>query len=248
MKNPNAIISSDFGPIIININDKFIGRHISDHGYWAIDDINLIKLLIEHQLTKLDAITFYDVGANIGTHTLAISKFFSTRVTVRAFEAQRQIYNMLCGTIALNGLSNVYCYNNAVSDIDNSVIELHLPDYNSINNFGGFELISPQRSDNQEMIRGSTELIATKTIDSFNEKIDFIKMDIEGMEDKALAGAIHSIEKSRPICFLEVLKSDSNFIVNFFKSRNYIGFQKDNDLIAIPLEHQLKINHLSMAF
>lgn len=42
MKNPNTVISSDYGPIIINLNDNAIGRQISQYGYWATDDINLI--------------------------------------------------------------------------------------------------------------------------------------------------------------------------------------------------------------
>ena len=40
MPNPNVVISSDHGSIIININD-FIGRNIAQHGYWAKADIAL---------------------------------------------------------------------------------------------------------------------------------------------------------------------------------------------------------------
>ena len=66
MKNPNVVISSDFGPIIINVNDQFIGKSISQNGYWAIEDIKLIIQLLEFQIKKLNKdITFYDVGANM---------------------------------------------------------------------------------------------------------------------------------------------------------------------------------------
>ena len=52
MKNPNAIISSAFGPIIINVYDTGVSKSIIDHGYWAHDDIALMKTLIDKQLEK----------------------------------------------------------------------------------------------------------------------------------------------------------------------------------------------------
>lgn len=116
MKNPNTVISSDYGPIIINLNDNAIGRQISQYGYWATDDINIINTLVNVQLDKFGQIMFYDVGANIGTHSLAIAKTHPDTVAIRAFEAQRQVFNMLCGTMAINGLSNVHCHHNAISE------------------------------------------------------------------------------------------------------------------------------------
>lgn len=143
MSNSNVLINSDYGPIIININDASIGAHISKYGYWAKGDIELIKQLIGFQLSIKEKIIFYDVGSNIGTHSLAISKTFKEKVKVRAFEAQRQIFNMLCGTVALNGLSNIFCHNLAVSNEENITLKIELPDYERRNNFGGLELIPP---------------------------------------------------------------------------------------------------------
>lgn len=242
MKNPNAIITSDYGPIIINVNDGVIAKHISSLGYWATDDINLIKQIIEHQLKNSENLTFYDIGANIGTHSLAISKSFYSKVTIRAFEAQRQIYNMLCGTMAINGLSNVYCHHNAISDISGVNIEINLPDYGKSNNFGGLELIKPVNSDNSSMIINDHEIVTTLSIDSFNERIDFIKMDIEGMENKALLGGTEAISRWRPVCFIEILKTDVNYVLDFFKSKDYLGFQKNADLIALPRELAIQID------
>lgn len=242
MKNPNAIITSDYGPIIVNVNDDVIAKHISSLGYWATDDINLIKQLIEFQLKNSQHLTFYDIGANIGTHSLAVAKSFDSKVTIRAFEAQRQIFNMLCGTMAINGLSNVYCHHNAISDVSGMNIEINLPDYGKPNNFGGLELIKPVNSDNSSMIINDHEMVTTLSIDSFNEKIDFLKMDIEGMENKALLGGTDSITQWRPICFIEILKTDVNYVLDFFKGKDYLGFQKNADLIAIPRELGIQID------
>ena len=241
MKNPNALIASDYGPIIINTHDAIIGRSISQLGYWAADDIGLIRTLLDVQLKKADHLTFYDVGANIGTHTLAIAKTYGSKVKVRAFEAQRQIFNMLCGTVALNGLSNVHCHHHAVSGVSGEVLEIALPDYNSANNFGGLELLAPQRSDNGHMVKTSMDRVTTLSIDSFDERVDFIKMDIEGMEDKALSGATVTVDRHRPICFVEIFKTDVPYVVEFFRSRGYLGFKKAHDLIVILVEYQIQV-------
>jgi len=248
MKSPNVIVSSDYGPIIINVNDIIIGKEICQTGYWSKDDILVIRLLVENQLKRFEKITFYDVGANIGTHTLAIAKTYADKVIVRAFEAQRQIYNMMCGTVAINNLQNAYCYNLAVSDKEGDFIEVKQPDYSSSTNFGALELMPAKCSEMGNFVLTHSEKIKTITLDSFDEKVDFIKMDIEGMEDKAIIGAAKTIETDRPVCFIEAHKSDTGFIVNYFKDRNYIGFLKSNDLIVIPIEYGLTIDFLDRTF
>ena len=248
MSNPNVLINSDYGSIIVNINDAVIGKHISQLGYWCKDDIELIKQLIDFLLTKKQSITVYDVGSNIGTHALAIGKTYGEKVKVRAFEAQRKIFNMLCGTVALNGLNNIYCHNLAVSDGSEEKIKIPLPNYDVVNNFGGLELIPPLRSDNQSMVINNYEEIETTTLDNFNEVVDFIKMDIEGMEDKAFAGSKLILEKYRPICCIEILKTDVEYLTNLFKEMGYLGFEKGWDMIVIPAEHQIQINGLNRIF
>lgn len=244
--SPNVVAHSKYGPIIVNINDRFIAKHIFKYGYWAEQDINLIKQLIEHRLKTQQQIMLYDVGANIGTHTLALAKTFAERITVRAFEAQSAVFNMLCGTVALNGLTNVNCHRNAVSDQDGLGIEIQLPDYTQENNFGGFELMAPRASDNQDMVKsGATEVVQSLTLDSFNERVDFIKMDIEGMEHLALAGAKKMVEASRPICFIEVFKTDAQVVFDFFKSRQYQIYRWGTaDAIFIPKESGIQIQGL----
>lgn len=243
MQNPNVVISSDHGSIIINVNDA-IGRYITHHGYWAKDDIALMQQIIGQRLAKKQQVRVYDVGANIGAHTLSLAKFAPDRVEVRSFEAQRQIYYMLCGNVALNGLRNVHCHHVAVSDKSGDSIEIELPDYNQPGNFGGLELIAPVRSDNGNMVKTSKERLATVCLDSYDEPVDFIKMDIEGMEDKALAGAVNLFRKHRPACFLEVIKTDYEAVLRFFHGLEYVGFLNNTgDLIALPMEDGIAINN-----
>ncbi|MEI8033153.1 MAG: FkbM family methyltransferase [Chlorobiaceae bacterium] len=248
MSCSNVVISSNYGPLIINVNDQVIANNVIRDGYFAIHDIQLIKLLIDELNKIYPEIVFYDVGSNIGTHTLAIAKIYQDKVKIRSFEAQRQIFNMLCGNMAINGIRNAYCYNNAVSNINDVDINILLPDYDSLNNFGGIELDVPLRSDNLNVRKPGLEKIKTITIDSFEEQVGFIKIDVEGMEDKVLMGAKKTIEQYRPICFVELLKTDIRFIFDFFKNRNYRGYRKEENLVAIPLDFNIRIKGLVELF
>lgn len=242
MPSPNIVAYSDFGPIIINVNDNFIGRAVTLTGMWEQGEISLIIALVKVILKSKPSIMVYDVGANIGTHSLALAKTFGETIRIRAFEAQRPIFNMLNGTLALNDLMTVKTYNNAVSDKKDDVLRITLPDYHRVNNFGGLELMPPRISDNQAMYYSTTEDVRTITLDDFDEVVDFIKMDIEGMEDQALRGAARLFEAHSPLCFIEIRKTDRNFVLGFLKGRNYIGYKMGDNLVAIPKQLEINLN------
>jgi len=237
---PNKIVNSTYGPIIINANDQYIGRSVEIYGAWAQDDIDLIKSLLDLLLAKKEKVIFYDVGANIGTHTVSLAKLFGNKIAVRSFEAQRQIYYVLCGNVAINGLDNVHVHHAAVSNVANDSITVDLPDYTLPNNFGGLELIQTERTDNQYMTKTRTETVNTVTIDQFDDAVDFLKLDIEGMEHLALQGAKKTIDTHRPICFVEMWKTDIEAVKKFFKQANYRAYAyKPDDWIFFPNEGTL---------
>ena len=249
MKNSNVIVQSTFGPIIINLNDTGIGGHVVKTGYWALEDIQLIIDMMKIQLRSREKLVFYDVGANIGTHSLAIAKTFEERVFVRSFEAQRIIFNMLCGTVAINGLLNVHCHNLAVAQVSGLEIEFDGLSYDQPNAFGSLELLSPfENGDNMKMSKLTKEKVITTTLDAFDEHVDFIKMDIEGMEDKAIKGMKNLIKRSRPICYIEIAKTDRIELLNFFLESDYVGFQKIGDILLLPSEMDIGIKGLHRVF
>lgn len=242
---PNAIKYSAFGPIIVNVLDEYIGGTFCNGGYYDLKNISYLKKLVELRLGVSDRAVLFDVGCNVGSHSLALSKLFGDRIQIHAFEAQRPIFHMFCGTMALNNVNNVIGHLAAVSDRDGEVLEIQLPDYFSRNNFGGFELIEPVLSDNQSMVKGSTvQKVRTIRIDAFDERIDVIKMDIEGMEDRALAGARKSIEISRPFCLVEVAKTDVAFVSRFFGNLDYAHIEVGDDTIFIPKESEAEVRAL----
>ena len=218
--------------MIINSKDVYIGRGVESAGYWALHDVQLLQNICNVILESKPSVVFYDVGANIGTHTVPLAKEFQDRIQIKAFEAQRQIYYMLCGNIAINGLRNVHCYHAAVGD-DNTVMDIQLPDYNEDNNFGGLELVMPPMwTDNQNMIKKSTETVSVIKLDNFDDTVDIIKLDVEGMEHLVVNGAKHLILRSLPVCLVEVCKTDKDAVSQFFQDHGYHAYER-----AVPGLH-----------
>jgi FkbM family methyltransferase len=244
MTIPNIIVNSVHGPMIVNENDQYIGQSIRQLGAWAQDDIDLIASFCDLILENKPKMVLYDVGANIGTHSIALAKKYGNRISIRSFEAQRQVYYMLCGNVAINGLTNVECVHAAVCDDADNTIKIDLPDYHLPNNFGGLELIAPCISDNQYMTKTGSELVNCTTIDHFDEPVDFIKMDIEGMEHLALAGGIDTLAKHRPVCFLEMYKTDTDRVKQIFKKLDYVVYTHTHDnWIFLPAETNVSIHN-----
>ena len=239
------IINTQFGKIVVNINDQFIGKSFINKKYWGLQDIEIISKIIEFKCKK-NRIIFYDVGANIGSHSIALSNIFKNKILIRAFEAQSNIYDIFIQSIRINNLNNIEVYHNAVSDKNDEIIRIDLPDYSKVNNFGGLELLKPFRnSDNAEMQKsGNFEDVKTIKLDNFDEKVDFIKIDVEGMENLVLKGSKNLIVNHRPFLFMELLKSKLEDITEFFKDKDYNIYSKGMDAFIIPVESKVNFKGL----
>ena len=102
-----------------------------------------------------------------------------------------------------------------------------------------------QNSDNFDMKKsGLFEEVKTIKLDSFDEEVDFIKIDIEGMEDVAINGAKDLIIKFRPFLFIELLKTKNDDVISFLKKNNYRIYLKEYNAIIIPNESKVSFTGL----
>jgi FkbM family methyltransferase len=241
---PNIVAQSIFGPIIVNSNDEFIAKSILQTGAWALPEISIIGRMIEVMLTRKNKVVFYDIGANFGAYTLALARKFDDKITIKAFEAQRLLYYMLCGTMALNNLDNVECFRCAVSDTSGEKIDFETPDYFALNNFGAVEILPPMYdSDAPSLVKsGKIDSVLTVRIDDFREEIDFLKIDIEGMELKAILGGAQCIERHRPVCIVEFTKTNKDAVAAFFHQRNYRAYLMGGDLVCVPDDREFGLS------
>jgi FkbM family methyltransferase len=118
----------------------------------------------------------YDVGANAGYYTLALSRLVGKSGRVFSFEPDARSAHLLRRHLELNDLRNVTFVQAAVSG------EVGLVP------FTGWEVVD-----------SSSYVVPSISLDSFiasgNPSPDFIKMDIEGAEGAALIGASNLLSK-----------------------------------------------------
>jgi len=219
--------------------DEVISKSIFEDGAWEPDNLLIANILLE----GVDAPIAIDVGANLGAFSVPLAQKLSPRDgIVYSFEPQRVVFYQLCANIFLNRLNNCLAYNMGVGDLAG---ELELPDnhYDS-SNLGAYSLI-PEYQDLMNLKKSATNAIKQKvpiiTLDEFKfpRQVNFIKIDVEGMELQVIKGAKQLIEYSHfPPILLEAwdahwFKDQKEELISFLKGWGYQLFFLNNcDVIA----------------
>ncbi|MCA8017719.1 FkbM family methyltransferase [Burkholderia metallica] len=198
------------GTMLFNSNDEFVGRSLLLYGEWSEPEASLFAQMVRQGDTAVEA------GANIGSHTVMLSKAVGDSGTVFAFEPQRHTFQLLSANLALNERLNVRAFQYAMGDVDGAV-EFPVVDPRLPNNFGGSSLL---------MSHPVVEQVPLRTIDSLQlPRLDFLKADVEGFEIQTIRGAQESIRAHRPIVYLEYLNhytgDSSKVFLEYFASLGY---------------------------
>jgi FkbM family methyltransferase len=236
-----VVVQTDYGPMVINRNDTIVGRSLLFSGTYEKAEIEVLFRLVEARMAGKKSVTIIDGGANIGLHSVALARRFSDSARIVAIEAQDEMFRLLRANILLNRTDTVECRHAALGEVEDAIIYFQAPDYDAENNFGGLELIPPRTSDNGNMARGAWESVSSMTVDGLDLDVDIIKLDIEGMEMSALAGAAQTVEKCRPFVFCEMAKSEPVEIRAFFNSLNYREHPLDFNSVFLPEETRLSL-------
>jgi FkbM family methyltransferase len=166
--------------------DRIIGRCLEAYGEYSPEEGNAFGQLLQPGDVVVEA------GANIGSHTLHMSKLVGPGGTVYAFEPQRPVFQLLCANMALNAVPNVHARQQGLGRAAD-VMWITPPAVGARENFGGVSLMTEGR-----------ERVDIVTIDSLGlDRVDLIKVDVEGMEEEVLRGAEATIKRLRPKLYLE---------------------------------------------
>jgi FkbM family methyltransferase len=211
-------INTFFGPMVILNTDSRIGSELTSTGSWDFIEIYECMQLFEKNRNGNNVIL--DIGCNVGAWTLPVSRRYPEFI-IHGFECQHPLIDCFDLTVKLNNLTNIESHLIAISNV-NGTLEFPSIDYTQDTNFGAFELEPVGNSDFNGNRLNHTTVIETKTIDSFKfDNIALIKLDIEGMELKALQGAVNTLQKCQPIVLYEHHKTDQNAVIQLFKDINY---------------------------
>jgi len=205
-------VFTKYGAMSLLEADQVVSRSVALYGEWAQEELDFSNLFIKKGAFVLD------VGAFIGTHTLAFSNMVRPSGKVFSFEPRKEIYAVLTENVSEN-CENVIAKNIGLGS-EESKVDLQYLDTGDAINFGGLDL------DDKTVNNALTYQVKILTIDSLDlEKIDFIKIDVEGMEYEVLAGAIKSISKLKPVIFCECNSVEAGSeLLNFCDLHDYKAY------------------------
>jgi FkbM family methyltransferase len=205
----NRLKQCRHGMMLYNVHDIYIGRSLDQYGEFSEGEADLFRRLVKPGQLVVE------VGANIGAHTLLLAQLVGRGGKVLAFEPQRILYQTLCANLALNSITNVHCLQAAVGGASGQIV-VPVLDYSQDCNFGGLELGRHQDG----------EKVPVLTIDGLHlPKCDFLKIDVEGMEQEVLEGAVQSIALNAPVLYVENdRKEKSEALIRFIDGLGYDMF------------------------
>lgn len=228
--------------------DEIIGRALELYGEFAESENRIMASLVQPG----DVVV--DVGANVGTVTLALARRVGPQGRVHAFEPQRLVFQILCANTALNGLTNVEARWAAIGASAGAACVPAL-DPTMKTNFGAIRLAT-------EATGEKVDLMALD--DLALPRCALIKIDVEGMESEVLRGAEATIARHRPVFYFEAKSGENTrsclawlmergyrlywhfapfFERNNFRKveRNIFGETGDINALAIPAASQIKV-------
>jgi len=241
-----VLASTNHGTMLVNRNDYVLsgnggygmGFQLFNTSSFDPNEVGLaIQLLMSRRATYGDGVVAIDCGANVGVHTIEWAKAMYGWGEVISFEAQERIYYALAGNVAMNNCFNARPIFAAVGAQGGS-IPVPSPNYLVPSSFGSLEIRKTATTEfiGQDVDYRPENCIQTRLV-SIDElklnRLDFIKIDIEGMEMDALMGAQHSIDQHHPQMLIEKIKSNESDIRQFLTERGYKVMAIDINLLAI---------------
>ena len=124
---------------------------------------------------------FVDIGANIGTYSLFVASRCSDRARILSFEPHPRTFAKLAFNVRANGFSSIEAINEGVG-AEKGEVSLYSSGGNNI----GTASILPQAVGKENRVDIKVAVLAETLAARNIERVDLLKIDIEGFEDRAL--------------------------------------------------------------
>ena len=172
------------------LNKKGLALSISHYGTYE-----KLEAKIMEEKIKVGNITV-DVGANIGLHTLNMARIVGNTGRVFAFEPDPSNFEILRKNVKINNYQNIILEQKACADKYGRTT-LYQSDH------PGMHRVFPQTKQAKGQVQVELTSLDKYFIDSnLADKINFIKIDVEGLEFSVLKGMKNILKNNKKIKIL----------------------------------------------
>lgn len=167
-----------------------IGRKLYRGEHFEKDELAIASRYIKNDSMILD------IGANIGLHALGFASIARAGMVI-AFEPQPKTFRILQQNIVQNRISNIIPLNLAIAQ------EPRIAEFYVMEDDAYSSLIDTGRKTLCDRIK-----VLCASIDGLlgEIKMDFVKIDVEGLELNVLQSMRGQLEKHHPVIFCEIYK------------------------------------------
>ena len=216
-KTPDYAFSKDFYGLKYkgNLNNN-IDANVFFYGAFEKPLLFFLRDTLNALITETPKAIFMDIGANIGHHSIFLSKFASQ---VLAFEPYPKVNMQFKQQIAHNNISNIQIFETGLSD-RRETLNYYAPTGNNegIGSFDESSIGKGNTSYGKLELQEGDQVMAS---DSW-KNIKLIKIDVEGFEKKVIKGLSRTIEEERPVIVCEITYGQQLSFVSIEELSSYL--------------------------
>lgn len=192
-KNPaEGFVCDFFGDQYSGQIDSYVDWCVYFYGAYELENLQLFADILSKQKDPI----VLDIGANVGHHSLFLSRHSRE---VHSFEPNPFVRKKLEEKIALNHKENMRVHPYGLGQKNED-----LPFFAPQGCNKGTGSFVEGFSQNNELAGELKVLRADEYVEKLNlPQIDFIKIDVEGFEKNVLSGLVSVFEKHRPVVIVE---------------------------------------------
>jgi len=235
-----VVLDSVYGRFIVARTCLFQAEALVKTGRTHIES-ELANIFAIVDTLPADAV-IVDGGANIGFFTVPVAHRTQGRgIRIVSFEPQRQLFQALGGSLALNGYDHVYLHNCGLG-AEPGIAQLPAVNYSEVQDFGTVSLTDETNVDEDGWM--NDRVVDITSIDAMAlTRLDFFKLDVEGYEVPALTGALATIKRHRPWIWVEYFITGADPIKQALSELDdYVFYLVDyQNMLAAPKERLVGI-------
>ena len=222
-------LQTDYAEVFGNklfLSKKGLALSISHYGTYE----ELEAKIMEEKIEMGNIVV--DVGANIGLHTLNMARIVGNTGQVFAFEPDPSNFEILKKNVKINNYKNIILEQKAVGD-KHGRTTLYQSDH------PGKHRIFPQTEQAKSQVQVELTNLDNYFDSDMIDKINFIKIDVEGLEFSVLKGMKNILKNSKKIKILFEFMPENTMEVGFTPIE-LLNYLTSNDFKLYCMDNKTK--------